>query len=197
MQTKEKTMTDTDKRSAEQADDVAKRTSTKTYTVICAQNVPHYGSVEIDAIDDTEALAAAKAYDLSDVACDPDWKNSTCKRIVTIEDEAGNVVAEDVALDNWFLYHAPIDTVLCEAAPGFLAALRTIAAIPLWGEPISDPGVKAELILSAEYDAELEEFNPSADTESSYLRDAVEHARAAILLFPQERLNQHEQVATS
>src|SRR5665213_1173098 len=31
MQTKEKTMTDTDKSSAEQADDLAKRTSTKTF----------------------------------------------------------------------------------------------------------------------------------------------------------------------
>lgn len=161
-----------------------------------AQDVPRYGSVEIDAVDDAEALAAAKAYDLSDVACDPDRKNSTCKRIVTIEDESGNVVAEDISLDNWFLYHALIDTVLCGAAPGFLAALRKISAIPLWGEPISDPGVKAELILSAEYDAKLEEFNPSADTESSNLREAVEHARAAVLLFPEERVNQGKQVAT-
>ena len=83
--------------------------------MIFAQDVPHYGSVEIDAVDDAEALAAAKAYDLSDVACDPDWKNSTCKRIVTIEDESGNVIAEDISLDNWFLYHALIDTVLCGA----------------------------------------------------------------------------------
>ena len=188
-------MTD-EKSSAGQANDPAMRTSTKTYTVIFAQDVPHYGSVEIDAVDDAEALAAATAYDLSDVASDPDWKNSTCKRIVTIEDESGKTIAEDVSLDNWFLYHAPIDTVLCDAAPGFLAALRKIAAMPLWGESIPDPGVRAELILSAEYDAELEEFNPSGDTESSSLREAVEHARAAVLLFPQERVNQQEEVAT-
>jgi hypothetical protein len=34
----------------------------KTYTVIFAQDVPHYGSVEIEAKNDEAAIRRAKAY---------------------------------------------------------------------------------------------------------------------------------------
>jgi hypothetical protein len=36
----------------------------KTYTVLFAEDVPHYGAAEIEAEDDAAALEAAKAYDL-------------------------------------------------------------------------------------------------------------------------------------
>jgi hypothetical protein len=49
----------------------------------------------------------------------------------------------------------------------------------LWGEPIADAQLKAELLDAGEYDRELDHFEPSCDTESAYLRDAVEIARAA------------------
>jgi Family of unknown function (DUF6900) len=63
---------------------------------------------------------------------------------------------------------------------GIVDALRTIAAIPLWGERISDASVKREYSDAGEYDAQSDEFNPSCDTESTHLRDAVELARHAL-----------------
>lgn len=62
-----------------------------------------------------------------------------------------------------------------------LAALRRIAAIPLWGESIADHNLRAEYLDTGEYDAAADDFNPSCDTESTYLRDAVELARMALL----------------
>jgi hypothetical protein len=75
----------------------------KTYSVLFAEDVPHYGVAEIEAEDDAAALDAAKAYDLSEVTTDAVWENSVCKRIVYIEDEDGNTMFHDVALDNHFL----------------------------------------------------------------------------------------------
>jgi Family of unknown function (DUF6900) len=63
---------------------------------------------------------------------------------------------------------------------GVVNALRNIAAIPLWGERISDVSIKSEYSDAGEYDAESDEFNPSCDTESTHLRDAVELARHAL-----------------
>lgn len=61
-----------------------------------------------------------------------------------------------------------------------LKALRTIAAIPLWGEPMTDVALKAEYIDTSQYDVGEDAFNPCVDTESSYLQDAVETARKAL-----------------
>lgn len=63
-----------------------------------------------------------------------------------------------------------------------LDALRAIAAIPLWGEPITNPehGDKKELAEIGEYDLEEDAYNPCCDAESSWLSYAVETARAAI-----------------
>lgn len=58
----------------------------KTYTVLFAEDVPHYGTVEIQAESDDAALEAAKAYDISEVTLDPEWENSVSKRIVFIDD---------------------------------------------------------------------------------------------------------------
>jgi hypothetical protein len=56
----------------------------KTYTVLFAEDVPHYGTAEIQAENDAAAIEAAKAYDLSAVTTDAEWGNSACKRIVDI-----------------------------------------------------------------------------------------------------------------
>lgn len=50
----------------------------------------------------------------------------------------------------------------------------------MWDEPIADAQLKAEFADAGEYDRELNQFEPCCDTESAYLRDAVEAARAAL-----------------
>ena len=82
----------------------ATRSALKTYSVLFAEDVPHYGFAEIEAEDDVAALEAAKAYDLSEVTVDPEWENTVSKRIVHIEDPAGNNdQAYDVPLDDYSL----------------------------------------------------------------------------------------------
>lgn len=97
----------------------------KTYTILFAEDVPHYGTVEIEARNVAAALKAAKAYDLSEVITDPEWENSVCRRIVHIEDPEGNTVAHDIALDGFFLRSGgDKDRTLCDAAAEMLEALR-------------------------------------------------------------------------
>jgi hypothetical protein len=153
----------------------------KTYTVLFAQDVPHYGTAGIEAADDNVAIAAAKELDPAEYTHDPAWDDPVCRRIVHIEAPDGRIIAQDIALDEFFLRHAQnIDPCLCDAASALKAALERIAAIPLWGEPIADEALKSELTAVVEYDRALDQFEPSCDTESSYLRDAVETAREAL-----------------
>jgi hypothetical protein len=99
----------------------------KTYTVLFAEDVPHYGTAEIQAEDDAAALELAKAYDLSEVTNDPAWEYSACKRIVHIEDPPGNIIFEEIALDDCFLrYGGDKERVLCDAAPELLEALENL-----------------------------------------------------------------------
>lgn len=96
----------------------------KTYSVLFAEDVPHYGVAEIEADNDAAALEAAKAYDLSEVTTDAEWENSACRRIVWIEDQDGITIAEDISLDDWFLRRGgEKELQLCDAAPELLAAL--------------------------------------------------------------------------
>lgn len=153
----------------------------KTYSVLFALEIPHYGTIEVEAADDAAALAAAKLLDASDYADDPHWDDPICRRIVHIEDPDGKLIAGDIALDEFFLRRGgEAASRLCDAAPALKEALESIAAIPLWGQPITDNDLKADLALRSEYDLEGDEFEPSCDTESSQLRDAVETARAAL-----------------
>ena len=75
----------------------------KTYSVLFAEDVPHYGTAHLEAEDDAAALEAARSYDISEIANDPEWENSVCKRIVHIEDASGIAVANDIPLDNYVL----------------------------------------------------------------------------------------------
>jgi hypothetical protein len=77
----------------------------KTYSILFAEDVPHYGVVYLEAEDDDAALEAAKAYDFSAITNDLELENSVCRRIVHIEDPEGNFVGHDVPLDNYFLRH--------------------------------------------------------------------------------------------
>ena len=153
----------------------------KTYTALFAEDVPHYGTAEITAANHEEAIAAARRLDVSALCTDPDWSSPVCRRIVQIEANDGTYIANDIALDEFILRNGGEPArLLCDAAPKLLDALTRIAAIPLWGEPIADAQLKADLVSVSEYDRELDQFEPSCDTESSYLQDAVESARAAL-----------------
>jgi hypothetical protein len=114
-------------------------------------------------------------------AFEPDWENPVCRRIVHIEDEAGRLIAEGVPLDGYVLHHESEDRArLCAKVPMLIAALERIASIPLWSEAVPDQALRDEFISSGEYDVARDEFEPSADTESAYLREAVEAARGAL-----------------
>jgi hypothetical protein len=97
----------------------------KTYSVLFAEDVPHYGAVEIKARNPAAALKAAKAYDLSQVTTDPVWDNSVSKRIVYIEDADGNMLHCDVPLDDYHLRHGgEAERRLCDAAAEMLRVLE-------------------------------------------------------------------------
>jgi hypothetical protein len=157
------------------------------YSILFAQDVPHYGTTEIEAADDAAAITAAKLLDPAEYTHDPHWDDPICRRIVHIEAPDGRIVAQDLALDEFFLRRGGEEASrLCDAAPALKAALEQIALIPLWGEPIADETLKADLAEVGEYDRELDQFEPSCDTESSYLRDAVEIARRALAALTKE-----------
>lgn len=85
----------------------------KTYTVIYAEDVPHYACGEIEARSAKEAIAKARKVDTEMFsAYDPDWNNAVCRRIVSIEDDKGNDVARDLSLDNYRLIHLPDDDLI-------------------------------------------------------------------------------------
>ena len=159
----------------------------RTYSVLLALDVPHYGCLDIEAATDAEAIAKAMALDPGEVCTDPDWYWPTCRRIVHVEDPGGALIAQDVALDDYFLRHvSQLAPALCDEAPALLAVLERIAAIPLWGESIADPELRAAYVDAREYDGD-DGFTPSCDTESEYMREAVETARNAIACY-RERL---------
>jgi len=97
----------------------------KTYTVLFAEDVPCYGTAEIEAENDDAALEAAKAYDQGDVAKEPEWSYAGCLRIIHIEDPEGRLLYEDIHLDDWHFRHGgEKDRLLCDAAAEMLEALE-------------------------------------------------------------------------
>jgi len=73
----------------------------KNYTVLYAEDIPHYGAREFDAANDE--LAIQRAIDITPEAMsaftnDPDHNNPQCRRIVHIEGPDG-IVAEGIYLD--------------------------------------------------------------------------------------------------
>ena len=66
----------------------------KTYSVLYAEDVPHYCAAEVEAENDDGALEKAKDHPNTGHLNfdDPDWNNPVCFRIVHIEDENGNTV---------------------------------------------------------------------------------------------------------
>jgi hypothetical protein len=98
----------------------------KTYTVILAEDVPHYATAEIRAANDLEAIEAAKSYDRDGLVFEPAWENAVCRRVVEIvNDGSGKSVAVDIAVDEYFLRNGgESERILCDAAPELLSVLR-------------------------------------------------------------------------
>lgn len=95
------------------------------YEILYAEDVPHYGLSQIEADNLEQALQLAKERDFGDVILDSDWSSSVCCRIVQIQDEKGDVLGEDIALDGCFIrYGGEEDRLRCEAAEAMLTALE-------------------------------------------------------------------------
>jgi len=78
----------------------------KSYSVLYAEDIPHYGSVDIEARDDAEALRLALSFDSDKVSYyEGCWDGAACKRIVSINDAAGRTIAQDIPLDDYRLHH--------------------------------------------------------------------------------------------
>jgi hypothetical protein len=93
----------------------SKQIDLKTYTVLLAEDVPHYGSTDIEAEDDAGAIKIAKALDISGICCEASWDAPVCRRIVRIEDSKSHIIATDLALDDYVLSRR-IDPPLLAAA---------------------------------------------------------------------------------
>jgi hypothetical protein len=127
----------------------------KTYTVIYAEDVPHYALGEIEARGTKDAIAKARKTDTElFTAYDPDWSGAVCSRIVSIEDPAGRVVAQNIPLDNYVLHHA-------DAAK----RLKLDAA---------------EAMFEALCAQEMAEFDPEASSRKGYFINARKLRKAAL-----------------
>jgi hypothetical protein len=155
----------------------------KTYTVLYAEDVPHYGAHDIKAENDQAAIAAAAAlHQIGGVSLtEANWRGAFCARIVHIADPDGNLIEVDRPLDDYFVRRGGRAAwLLCEVAADLFTALKKIADTPLYGEQIADEERKQSLAMGGEYDLEGDEYTPSGDTEYDQLHDVVEIARAAV-----------------
>ena len=107
----------------------------KTYIALFAQDVPHYGQVEITATGDDDALAKARGHWERVQRGEEPWPlteaqhdSAVLDRIVEITDETGRQVAADIRLDTYLLSIAPTDlsVKLIENASRMHAALEVI-----------------------------------------------------------------------
>jgi hypothetical protein len=131
--------------------------TTKTYSVLYAEEVPYYATVEIEAATDAEAIAKATAVtndDFADTMFHADYDGGVCKRIVHIEDPDGNTIAADVALDGYIL------------RTGGEALRRKIDA--------------AEAMFDALEAQEMAEFDPQASRRKGYFDRARALRQAAL-----------------
>jgi hypothetical protein len=101
----------------------------KTYTVLYAEDVPHYGTREFDAADDTLAIERARTITpdaMSKYTNDPEYGNSRCRRIIHIEGPEG-IIAEDIYLDPADSLHDPAHD-LAQALELAIRAMNTVSS---------------------------------------------------------------------
>lgn len=89
-----------------EAEQTGKGNHMPKYEVLFAQDIPHYGLVEIEAENDEAIIPKAKAYwrliDSGDERwplTEPDHESPILTRIVQITDDQGSEVATDISLD--------------------------------------------------------------------------------------------------
>jgi hypothetical protein len=109
----------------------------KTYTVLYAEDVPHYGTREFEAADDALAIECARAITadaMSKYTNDPDYSHTLCRRIVHIEGPDG-IIAEDI-------YLTPDDSLQDSAhhlAQALEFAIRAMNMAPSFDTGITNP----------------------------------------------------------
>jgi hypothetical protein len=101
----------------------------KKYIPVPADEAPASGTAQIDAgNDDTEPVAAAKAFDRNMVTVGPDPDTSVCHRNVATPRENcsySNIIADHLPLEEALLCHGPKSArLLCEAALGLITTLE-------------------------------------------------------------------------
>jgi hypothetical protein len=80
-----------------------RKSTTKLYSVLYAEDIPCYGTAQLRAATDDEALEKARRLADTDrdlIILDPDWTQPFCKRLIHIEADDGRVIAENIALDH-------------------------------------------------------------------------------------------------
>jgi hypothetical protein len=83
-----------------------------TYTLLYAEDVPHYAHGEVKARGPKDAIARARKLDTDTfTAYEPDWSNAVCRRIVNITDAKGKTIVEDIRLDDYSLEHGTHDEI--------------------------------------------------------------------------------------
>jgi hypothetical protein len=88
----------------------------KIYTVLYAEDVPHYAHGEVEARGPKDAIARARKLDTETfTAYEPDWNGAVCRRIVSVEDPNGEVVAEAIPLDDFVLHNADAAEAMFDA----------------------------------------------------------------------------------
>jgi|CZKX01.1.fsa_nt_gi hypothetical protein len=126
----------------------------KTYTALFAQDVPHYGSVEIAATGDEDAVAKAHIHWERVQRGEEPWPldeaqhdSAVLDRIVEINDETGRQVAADIRLDRYFLTIAPteLSAKLIENASAMHAALEQIVRYAILGLAANELGKQLNL----------------------------------------------------
>ncbi len=127
----------------------------KTYTLLYAEDVPHYAHGEVEARGPKDANARARKLDTESLtAYEPDWSGAVCRRIVSIEDPDDDVIAEAIPLDDFVLHNA-------------------------------DAGMRLKLdAAEAMFDAlcaqEMAEFDPEASHRKGYFDNALELRKNAL-----------------
>ena len=97
----------------------------KTYSVLYAQDVPHYATVDIQAATNEEAIEAATSRNIDFDFEDPDWQSPILQRIVHIQDENAIDIANDISLDR---HHLLTDSKVRDALKYALECLRSFKA---------------------------------------------------------------------
>jgi hypothetical protein len=126
----------------------------KTYTVLYAEDVSHYGTREIDAANDD--LALARAMDITPDAMsqytnDPDHDRPRRRRIVHIAGPDGTI-AEGIYLD-------PDDRLgvfASELAKALASAITAMNAVPSFDTRIANPDHPKRTLSSYELLSRLE-----------------------------------------